>query len=481
MIHRKNVTLYPDNKRVILRPLDHPQESIRYKIIARVLSLTDEQVIEELRKILRRFENRHKDFQSYLLKRFENYSQYLFIDSQVSKERKLLIGAYFTQEYSFESTALFNPSIVPVENQNNDSDSTKKYIMSLRATGEGHISSITFREVYIDANNNIEVKEASPFASLPTYIETKTYEKEFLCKELYEKELLSEISEQVIKYLPDKFSLDELKKAVLYVKKRNNINKASQKILDGIILTALSNYEIEFNESTALSERIIFPNSPSEINGIEDARFVKYREQDNEHGKYYATYTAYDGYFVIPQMIETTDFIHFKIKSLNGSAVQNKGFALFPKKINGKYAMLSRQDKENLFIMYSDQLFFWHDKKIILRPHSSWEFSKVGNCGSPIETEEGWLVLTHGVGSLKQYSIGAVLLDFEKPEKVIGRLDEPLITPNENERNGYVPNVVYTCGAVIHNEHLVIPYAFSDMATTFATVDLKELITKLKK
>lgn len=480
MIERKKIFLYPNSKRVILRPLEHPEENIHYKIIARIFSLSENEVQRNIEILNAKFEKRHKHFKKFLLDRFDDHSPYLFMDSQLSEERKLLIGAYFSQEYSFESAALFNPSIVPFAKDEQSGDS-HKYVMSLRATGEGHISSVTFREVYIDGNNNIEVKEASPYASLPHYIDTKTYDKETWTKKLFEQDLLTVFSEEIIKFLPDQFTIKDLQKTIRYIKKRNhNLDGSMQKVINGMIMTALSNYDIEFDREYSLSERIIFPNSPFEINGIEDARFTKFND-DNGEENYYATYTAYDGSFVVPQMIETNDFKHFKVSTLSGDAVQNKGFALFPKKIDNKYVMLSRQDKENLFIMYSDQLYFWHEKKILIRPHHSWEFSKVGNCGSPIETEEGWIVLIHGVGPLKQYSIGAILLDIEDPGKVIGRLNEPLITPNEEERNGYVPNVVYTCGGTIHNDQLIIPYAFSDMATTFATVDLKKLLKKMKK
>jgi predicted GH43/DUF377 family glycosyl hydrolase len=481
MIQRKNVILYPDNKRVILRPIAYSEENINRNVVARVVSLSSDEAKREVDNLFEKFDSRHQDFESYLKERFYDHSQYLFLDSHISEEKKLLIGAYFTQEYSFESAALFNPSIVRKSQNKDNVDKEASYIMSLRATGEGHISSVTFREVLIDDNINITVKDASQFAKMPQYIKSKTYDKQKLTEELFEKELLSKLTEELLKLLPDNFVLTELKTAVEQIKKKISIDKLSNNVLDGVILTALSNYEIKFSDDSHLSERIIFPHSPSEVNGIEDARFVSFKENDINEPKYYATYTAYDGSFVIPQMIETNDFIHFKVSTLSGDAVKNKGFALFPKKIKGRYAMLSRQDKENLFIMYSDNLSFWREKKLLIRPYASWEFSKVGNCGSPIETQEGWLVLTHGVGPLKQYAIGAILLDIENPEKVIGRLDEPLITPNEKERNGYVPNVVYTCGAVIHNDHLVIPYAFSDMATTFASVELKKLLAKLKK
>ena len=250
--------------------------------------------------------------------------------------------------------------------------------------------------------------------------------------------------------------------------------------IDIIYWLANSNYVIKFHTEYGISERVIFPTSTNESSGIEDARFVQFFDEDGE-SIYYATYTAYNGFSILPQMIKTKDFITFKIITLNGKAIQNKGMALFPRKINGKYAMLSRQDGENNHIMYSDSLYFWQESKIIQEPEMPWEFVQIGNCGSPVETDEGWLVLTHGVGPMRQYFIGAILLDLENPEIIIGRLNEPLITPREGEREGYVPNVVYTCGSLLHNDRWIIPYAMSDIASGIATVSVNELISCMKQ
>src|SRR5205814_10085982 len=236
-----------------------------------------------------------------------------------------------------------------------------------------------------------------------------------------------------------------------------------------ILMLAQSNYEVQFAPDSRLSERVLFPVTPSQSNGIEDARFVLFQNDDGSR-VYYATYTAYDGKLILPQLLETPDFLHFKFITLNGPGVQNKGMALFPRKVNGQYAMLSRQDNENIYLMSSDNIHFWYDPELILKPTFPWEFVQLGNCGSPIETEAGWLVLSHGVGPMRKYCIGAFLLDLNDPRKVIGRLREPLIKPNENEREGYVPNVVYSCGSLLHGRQLILPYAMSDSATTFATL-----------
>ena len=244
-------------------------------------------------------------------------------------------------------------------------------------------------------------------------------------------------------------------------------------------MLAKSNYELQYTTNQMLSERLIFPLSPTESNGIEDARFVQFRGE-NGASRYYATYSAFDGRMVLPQLLETTDFLRFKLHTLNGPAIANKGMALFPRKINGHFAMLGRQDGENLFLMYSDKIYFWHTREMIVKPTNPWEYVQMGNCGSPLEVEAGWIVLTHGVGPMRKYCIGALLLDRHDPSKVLARLHEPMIVPNELEREGYVPNVVYSCGAVIHRDHLVIPYAMSDYATTFATVNLAELLSAMK-
>src|SRR6185312_14846391 len=234
-----------------------------------------------------------------------------------------------------------------------------------------------------------------------------------------------------------------------------------------------------FAEGHPVSQRVIFPSTPSQSNGIEDARFVRFANDDATF-TYYATYTAYDGKIILPQLLETPNFTHFKFRTLNGPAVQNKGMALFPRKINGKFVMLSRQDDENILLMLSDNIHFWTEPKILLSPAQPWEFIKMGNCGSPIETEVGWLVLSHGVGAMRKYCLGAFLLDLNDPTRVIRRLREPLLCPNEAEREGYVPNVVYTCGALLHGRELIIPYAMSDSSTSFATVSLAELLAAME-
>jgi predicted GH43/DUF377 family glycosyl hydrolase len=251
-----------------------------------------------------------------------------------------------------------------------------------------------------------------------------------------------------------------------------------QNAMHYVRLLVESNYDITFSDSVPLSERVIFPVSLDENNGMEDARFVRFTN-DDQSVTYYASYTAYDGCAIVPKLIQTNDFLHFQIRTLNGPVAKNKGMALFPRPIDGHYAMLSRYDDENLHLLFSDDLYFWSDPQLLLRPVQPWESVKIGNCGSPIETDAGWLVLTHGVGPMRKYCISAVLLDLQDPLRVIGRLNEPLLVPPSGQRDGYVPNVVYSCGALVHNGRLILPHGLNDTATTIVTIDLETLLSAL--
>ena len=283
----------------------------------------------------------------------------------------------------------------------------------------------------------------------------------------------------VMESLCDSFTRSDLAHCVTSVRRKlRPVSAEFKRTLGCIKWLADSNYEISFAEGLALSERIIFPVSSNESNGIEDARFVRFTDDDGAV-TYYATYTAYNGRDILPQLIETQDFLHFRVLTLNGDAAQNKGMALFPRKVDGRYAMLSRQDDENLFIMLSDNPHYWSDPQMLLRPAEPWESVKIGNCGSPIETKAGWLVITHGVGPMRKYCIGAALLDLNDPTKVIGRLRAPLLCPEGDEREGYVPNVVYSCGSLVHGNQLILPYAMSDTATAIASVSLDEILKAL--
>ena len=476
---RTKIVIKPDYKRVLYRPFTITSEERIIKIIGRILTLSEKEVKKELKQVMSEFEERHQRLRNFYLNRFEQMKKYLLTDQLLSDERKLLIGAYFTQEYSLESAALFNPSMVWHPDQSDLPEGSRRFILSLRATGEGHISSITFRTGIIDKENKISIITPSRYVATSENISNPIYEKILFEKKLIELDLLNDFAKTILNSLEDNFTITDLEDSIkILVRPFKNKNGENELTAQGILSLALSNYEIEYNPDQALSQRIIFPHSPSEINGIEDARFVEFVDDDGQR-TYYATYTAYDGKVIFPQLLETQDFLHFKISTLNGPEVKNKGMALFPRKINGHYAMISRQDNENIFLMYSEHLHFWYTKQLILKPTYPWEFVQLGNCGSPIETEAGWLVLSHGVGAMREYSIGAFLLDKDDPSKVIGRLEEPLLTPNENEREGYVPNVVYSCGGAIHGDDLIIPYAMSDHASSIAKVNVGELLKKL--
>jgi predicted GH43/DUF377 family glycosyl hydrolase len=388
----------------------------------------------------------------------------------------MLIGSYFTQEYALESAALFNPSMVWHSDQSGLEPGSRRFLVSLRATGEGHISSITFRGGTVDAECRIRMDEPTRFVTAPELVPNTLYDKKLFLRKLAELGVDGPNSGQILGSLGDQFTLEELQLAIgRALQQSRPRHHELEPIAQGMLTLAKANYEIRYSPEQHVSERIIFPSSPTEANGIEDARFVQFVEDDGSI-RYYATYTAFDGKVILPQILETDDFLRFQISTLNGPEVRNKGFALFPRKVRGLYAMLSRQDNENIYLMYSDMLHFWYTKELIAKPTYAWEYVQLGNCGSPIETEAGWLVFTHGVGPMRKYALGAFLLDLDDPSRVIGRLDVPLLQPDANEREGYVPNVVYSCGGVVHNRELIVPYAMSDYASTFATVSLDEVL-----
>lgn len=480
-VNRTGIVLKPSNSRVVIRPFEVANDARVSRILARVSALPEPEVESLLATVMREFRERHQRTREFFLHRFEQIQKHLLTDHPLSENRRLLIGSYFTQEYALESAALFNPSMVWHPDQSGLPVGASRFILSLRATGEGHISSITFRSGVIDAANRIRMDEPTRFVAAPDLVPNALYEKVLFHRKLTELGINGPFTDQVMVALGGHFKLDELERTLGNVMKHNRARQREfEPIAHTMLLLARANYEIRFDPALNVSERIIFPSSPTETNGIEDARFVRFTHDDG-HVSYYATYTAYDGRVTLPQMLDTEDFLHFRLSTLNGPEVRNKGFALFPRMVNGQFAMLSRQDNENLFLMYSDTPHFWYSKELIARPTFPWEFVQLGNCGSPIETEAGWLVLTHGVGPMRKYALGAFLLDLENPARVVGRLEKPLLEPNANEREGYVPNVVYSCGAVVHGGQLVIPYAMSDYASTFATVPLDDVLNAMDR
>jgi len=443
----------------------------------RILAMPEEEARDTLKQVFGEFDRNHQALPVFYAARFEQVGRLVPAGRDcLSEERRLLIGAYFTHEYSYESTALFNPSIVLHPDQAAVPPGARRIVLSLRAIGEGHVSSISFRNGIIGVDGKIVLDPVGRFAMEPRLIPNPSYDKNLFEQKLYEVGLRDDLTAKVMTMLGPSFTRNELQVGLesVFGFAQGEVEK-NNPIARGISLLADSNYEVRFDPSQQLSERVIFPNALSQKNGIEDARFVRFTDDDGSI-KYYATYTAFDGKLMMPQLLETQDFLRFKFITLNGPAVQNKGLALFPRKIGGKFAMLARQDDENCYIMFSDNIHFWHETRPMASPVFPWEFIKIGNCGSPVETERGWLVLSHGVGPMRKYCIGAFLLDLNDPAKIIGRLKTPLISPEENERAGYVPNVVYTCGLFLHNDLLVIPYGIADYSTGFATVPLQDVM-----
>ena len=488
-IRRQELELRPDARRVLLRPFmasvvvkptGHAEPSRRLlDILARVLLLDDATVESTLENVLHEFHDRHEDIRAIFLDRFNKMAPLLPVDGAVTEPRKLLIGSYFTNEYSLESSALFNPSIVPAPDQSGLAPGELRFILSLRATGEGHISSITFRSGIAAADGTVRLDPVSRFVHSPRPEPAAGYELALFRRKLHEMGVDYDAANRATSELPATFRMDELVNRVVRLRREDvpsDVVRAGEQALH----LAEANYTVRFKDGLRMSEKVLFPYSPLESNGIEDARFVRFTD-NNGAVFYYATYTAYNGNTIFPQIVETRDFSEFRVSTLNGPAVTNKGLALFPRKINGLYAMLGRQDGENIHLMFSDHPYFWYESKVIVRPSQPWEFTQLGNCGSPIETDAGWLVLTHGVGPMRKYCIGAVLLDRGDPSRVIGRLKEPLLGPAPDEREGYVPNVVYTCGALVHHGVLILPYAVSDTATRFASVPVAELLAALRR
>ena len=477
-IERKRETFVCDSSRVITRFYAPADEARTEKIVERVLLLSEEKCGIELRRLFNEFSTRHHDFEAILFSNYKRVKKHLADRGKHSKERKLLIGAYFTHEYSVESAALFNPSIVAHPDQTNLPSGFMRFIISFRGIGEGHLSSIVFRTGVLDQKNNMTMDAVSPYVEQPAIEFNPSYNKRTFLLKLNELGADTEISARILGPLPDEFLFDQLKDSIRQVRStipRTVVFQETNRVIDWLVG---SNYEVVFRDDRPLSERVIFPVSEDESNGIEDARFVRFSDTGIE-GRYYATYTAYNGHSIMPMLLETQDFLRFRMRTLNGEAARNKGMALFPRKVNGLYTMISRQDGENLYIVQSDNIHVWNEVKELQRPNDSWEFIQIGNCGSPIETKKGWLLLTHGVGPLRKYCIGAELLDLQDPSKIIGKLKEPLIMPNEYEREGYVPNVAYTCGAIIHNDVLVIPYGVSDTSSCVATIELRTLLDRL--
>jgi len=478
---RKSILIQADNSRVITKPfIPGPDHRIK-EVVNRVLGLSDEEVETLLQQVLWDFSGRHRHFKETLINNYKKIKHCVPSSDSITMETRLLLGSYFTCEYSVEAAALFNPSIVLHPNQKELPEGSVRFIMSFRATGEGHISSIEFRSGKIDSEGNMDLDPISNYVETPELCQYKLYDKHLFGLKLTEMTASNEVTSHMLGELGEVFTFDQLQGKIAKLQSASDFDPDHKRdAIDMAMWLARSNYEIKFRYDRRISERVIFPVSENESKGIEDARFVHFTD-DDDSVTYYATYTAYNGFVILPQLITTKDFITFKVNTLNGKAVQNKGMALFPRKIDGKYVMLSRQDGVNNHIMFSENIHFWQESEIIQTPTHPWEFIQIGNCGSPIETDEGWLLLTHGVGAMRKYSIGIELLDLNDPSRIIGRLDEPILVPTDGEREGYVPNVVYSCGAMIHNDELVIPFAIADQRTSVAMISVPEVLSLMNQ
>lgn len=484
-ITRTNIRLLPDPRRVIAKP-HLPGEEVysadgksRVKVILeRILAIPESEVAAIVADVMGNFAHRHRDFTQVLHYHFEMVAHHLEQGDMPSEQRRLLIGAYFTHEYSIEGAALFNPSIVRAPDQSGLAPGAQRFVMSMRAVGEGHISSIEFRSGIIDDHCSITFDPVSKYA-ITGRRKKPQYERHLFGLKLAELGANTEVAALVLDPLPELFSFDELEHGLKLLEAKHQCPEAvAHQTIKIIHLLASSNYLSMFPSESPLSERVLFPAGPKESQGMEDARFVRFMHDDRSVA-YYATYTAFDGTDVLPQLIETADFVSFRVATLNGAYARNKGMALFPRRIDGKYVMLARSDRENTYLMRSDNVRFWNEAQLLQTPQQPWELIQIGNCGSPIETEAGWLVLTHGVGPMRRYALGAMLLDLHEPSRVIAHLAEPLMVPEDDERDGYVPNVLYSCGSMTHGDSLILPYGFSDAGTRVATVRLSDLLESM--
>lgn len=481
-VNRKKIHFLPDSSRVVARFFFNGEERTK-ALLQRILSLSEQQVSQTLEQTLRDFASRHRNISRIFFRHcsmIQPVIESMGVDyGALSDDRKMLIGSYNTMEYSIESAAMFNPSIIEDFDQTYLEEGEKRVILSFRATGEGHISSLVFRRGILDIDNNIHMMRIGNHIDMAEIDHKVLYNKNRFIEKMVEMQIPDEYSANIMEHLPDKFEYFALKNVVSKVLVDSSISSEHRLALEEMTWLVDSYYDVRFEHDSDITERVLFPISAAESKGIEDARFVRFTEDDGTES-IYATYTAYNGHTIMPKLLSTNDFYTFRVMPLHGNGALNKNLALFPKKINGKYAMLARIDGVNNYIMYSDWVTLWNDPVLIQEPRFPWEFTQIGNCGSPLWTAEGWLLISHGVGPMRRYCIGASLLDLDDPSKEIGRLEEPLLMPLENEREGYVPNVVYSCGAIIHNNSLILPYAVSDYSSSYATVDLAELFQALK-
>jgi predicted GH43/DUF377 family glycosyl hydrolase len=473
--------LKPDATRTICRLFVPGQETLirgesrAMAVIERILDLSDDEVEGTLARTLARFAAGYADLSATLENNFKLVAHRLGGEIRVGSARQQLIGAYFTQEYALETAALFNPSMIAHPIQAGCQPGEVRFILSLRAVGEGHLSSIEFRTGTI-GEAGIRLDPPGRFLSTGRSGPVP-YDRDLFRAKLMDLGREDENTRFLWSILPSRFTSAELDVALAELSGQRVTREDSAVLAARVRWIAASHYAVQFDEHSALSERVLWPTSPAESHGMEDARFVRFTDGDDVI--YYATYTAFDGSQVAPHVLQTRDFLTFTVAQLSGPSARNKGMAMFPRRVAGRFAALSRWDRESNAIGYSADGYRWGEAITVQTPTRPWELIQLGNCGSPIETSAGWLVFTHGVGPMREYAIGAVLLDLEEPERLIATLPEPLLVADESERDGYVPNVVYSCGPMIHGNNIVLPYGCSDSSVRIAMVNLSLLLDRL--
>jgi predicted GH43/DUF377 family glycosyl hydrolase len=475
---RQPLRLHADPRRVIAKLFvpGHPEPKSGRQVsdaVGHVLALDDDGVSDGLSELLGRFGTRHRDLTATFEHHADRVANRLPDGKELSPERRMLLGATFTHEYSIEAAALCNPSFVPAPDQSGARPGSLDLAMSTRGIGEGHRSSVGFRAASVDEQGCVTVEPTGAFAEMGTVSSATLHADAFrgMARRIRDD---VEATTWVLDALGDEFTRDQLDSRLAQLEDQGDTRPGVGKTVRRLRSLASRGYCVEFDASTRLDERVLYPVAEAEVNGVEDARFVQF--EDSGRSTYYATYTAYDGRDIALQLLETSDFCTFETSPLQGPAARNKGLALFPRRIDGRFAALSRFDGTSNAVALTDDIRHWPTASPLVGETRLWSAIQVGNCGPPIETDAGWLVLTHGVGPMRTYSIGACLLDLEDPTRMIGELASPLLSPGPDERDGYVPNVVYSCGAVRHGANLVIPYGIGDSSIGFASADIDTVL-----
>lgn len=477
-VKRLPIELEPDSSRVITRFFGFSEENRMRGIVRRLLAIPEPTVTTLLADLEDEFRPIHSNIEEVFHENYTQVKRYILNQGVVSKLRQRFIGACFTMEYAIESAALFNPSMVPAIDQSNVPPGSIRFLMSLRATGEGHLSSIVFRRGLVDSDGSVTVDPPGRYSRPLRAAIPEQFEKADFIRQLQTLDAWTKHAQTILSRLGDRFTRAELSNAIDASRAQASVPGESEESNDALLAITQANYQIPLVPGTDVSEAVIFPYSDNERRGIEDLRLVRFTGNDGSV-HYYGTYTAYNGFRIFPHLLEYPVGQNVAIRMLTGRCARNKGMALFPRTINGRYAMIARLDNENLYYMESNDVCVWDTARLLRGPTFPWEVIQIGNCGAPIETEAGWLLLTHGVGPMRQYCIGAILLDLDDPCRVIGQTNEPILVPTGRERFGYVPNVVYSCGGMVHAGNLILPYAMSDVATSIAVIDLQDLLDDL--